>query len=223
MKMNIPITFLFCTIFSSACISQPVDQIKILNTKLAKGETTISNILTDTTYMSLHSLTPFREIIKQNAKAEKIRLNTANEPGTKITVKGMIKDASGNPAANKLVYVYQTSSEGWYSDTAPHILKNEGDRRHARLFGYFKTNATGGFEFYTVKPSGYPHSSLPAHIHIEIALDGGNYFISELLFDDDPRLVGEIRERSVREKFFIVKNTGTATAPVYEYTITTVN
>src|SRR5690349_19351953 len=111
MKMNILITFLFCTIFSSACISQPADQIKNLNTKLAKGETMISNILTDTAYMSLHSLTPFREIIKQNAKAEKIRLNTNKEPGTKITVKGMIKDASGNPAANKLVYVYQTSSE----------------------------------------------------------------------------------------------------------------
>jgi len=223
MKMNIPITFFFCILFSSACISQPAEQIKTLNTKLAKGETTISQILSDPVYMSLHSLTPFRDIIKQNAKAEKIKLNIDAEPGTKITVKGLIFDRSGKPLANKLVYVYQTSSEGWYSDTAPHILKNEGDRRHARLFGYFKTNATGNFEFYTVKPSGYPNSSLPAHIHIEIAMDDNSNFISELLFDDDPRLIGEIRARSIQEKFFIVKNTGTVTAPVYEYVIKPVN
>ncbi|MEO7308292.1 MAG: hypothetical protein ABIR78_10795 [Ferruginibacter sp.] len=223
MKLNILIAVLFTTLFSSSCLSQPADQIKNINTKLVKGETTISHILSDPAYMSLHSLSSFREVIKQHARAEKIKLNSDAEPGTRITVKGLIFDRSGKPLANKLVYVYQTSSEGWYSDTAPHILQNEGDRRHARLFGYFKTSATGTFEFLTVKPSGYPNSSLPAHIHIEIAMNDNSNFISELLFDDDPRLVGEIRERSAREKFFIVKNSGTSTAPIYEYVIKPVN
>ncbi|MEO6540811.1 MAG: hypothetical protein ABIN74_07480, partial [Ferruginibacter sp.] len=219
MKMNIIITVFLCTVLSSACVSQPASLLKNINTKLSTGQTTISQVLSDTAYMSLHSLTAFREIIKQHARSEKIKLNTEAEPGTKITVKGLIFDRSGKPLADKLVYVYQTSSEGWYSDTAPHISKNEGDRGHARLFGYFKTGTTGAFEFSTVKPSGYPNSSLPAHIHIEIAMDDNSNFISELLFDDDPRLVGEIRDRSVREKFFIVKNTGTATSPVYEYLV----
>ncbi|MEO6252983.1 MAG: hypothetical protein ABIO79_06745 [Ferruginibacter sp.] len=219
MKLNILIAVFLATLFSSACLSQPTDQIKDLNTKLINGETTISRILSDPAYISLHSLTAFREIIKQNAKAEKIKLNTMAEPGTNITVKGSTLNRFGKPLINALVYVYQTSSQGWYSDTAPHILINGGDRKHARLFGYFKTNATGTFEITTVKPAGYPNSSLPAHIHIEIAMDDNSYFISELLFDDDPRLVGEIRDRSMREKFFIVKNSGTATAPVYEYVI----
>lgn len=221
MKLKVSIFIFFLTAISLSCISQPNDLIKSINTKLLKGETTISNILSDTGYMFLHSLTAFREIIKQNAKPEKIKLNSDREPGTKITVKGSVLNRSGTALPNKLVYVYQTSAEGWYADTAPHILRNEGDRRHARLFGYLKTNAMGEFEFYTIKPNGYPNSSLPAHIHIEISLDGPRSFISELLFDDDPRLVGDIRARSVNEKFFIVKNSGTKAKPVYEYVIKT--
>ena len=202
----------------SSC-QQTNTQIQTINGKLQRGETTISNILSDTSVMHLHSLTAFREVIKQNAKVEKIKLNTKNEPGTNITVKGLITDRSGNAQAGKLVYVYQTSSQGWYSDTAAHILMNEGDRRHARLFGYFKTDPNGRFEFTTVKPKGYPGSSLPAHIHIEIALGDNSNLITELLFDDDPRLIGEIRDRSVKEKFIISKNSGSPAEPIYFYQI----
>lgn len=218
--MKISLFCFFCTVFGFSCAGQSPELIKTINSKLLKGETTISNLLADTGYMFLHSITAFRETIKQNAKAEKIKLNSPAEPGTNITVKGSVINRSGTPLVNKLVYVYQTSSEGWYADTAPHILRNGGDSRHARLFGYFKTNARGEFEFTTIKPAGYPNSSLPAHIHIEISLDGNRRFISELLFDDDPRLVGDIRTRSVNEKFFIVKNSGTKTKPLYEYVIT---
>jgi protocatechuate 3,4-dioxygenase beta subunit len=185
-----------------------------INNKLSKNEVTISEILSDSSLMFLHSLTPFREMIKQNAKAEKIKIIPEKEPGTRITVKGVIINAGGQPSRNVLVYVYQTSSEGWYSDTAPHILQNEGDRKHARLFGYFKTNAAGEFEFETVKPQGYPHSDLPAHIHFEVS-SGKNSLITELLFDDDPRLVGNIRTRAMQENFIISKNTGTEMQPVY--------
>ncbi|MEP7163634.1 MAG: hypothetical protein ABI741_03015 [Ferruginibacter sp.] len=219
MKLKNSLSLLFSCCAITASCQQPKDQINILSDTLSKGETTISAVLSDSSLMSLHSLTPFRELIKQYAKAGEIKLNNDNEPGTKIKIKGMIIDRSGIPLADKLVYVYQTSSEGWYSDTAPHILKNEGDRRHARLFGYFKTGAKGEFEFYTVKPKGYPNSSLPAHIHIEISQSAERSFISELLFDDDPRLVGEIRVRSVSEQFLIEKNIGTKAEPLYSYTI----
>jgi len=193
--------------------------IKGINDKLATQSKTISNVLSDPSLMSLHSLTAFREVIKKNAKAEKISLITDREPGVKITVKGMVLDKAGIPQANLLVYVYQTSSEGWYSDTAPHILQNEGDHRHARLFGYFKTGADGKFEFETVKPKGYPNSSLPAHIHIEIEEKDRSFYISELLFDDDPRLVGQIRARAIEEHFIIVKNTGSKDQPLYSYKV----
>jgi protocatechuate 3,4-dioxygenase beta subunit len=217
-KNFIPLFFLLS--FVTPAISQQTnDLVKMIGIKLAKGETTVSKVLADPSLLFLHSLTPFREVIEQNAKSEIIKLNSDNEPGTRITVKGIVTDKSGNPQADKLVYVYQTSSQGWYSDTAPHILQNEGDRRHARLFGYFKTGPTGKFEFNTVKPNGYPNSTLPAHIHIEIYLSEDETFISELLFDDDTRLVGDIRTRSIKEKFLIVKNSGTDNNPLYYYKI----
>ena len=212
----LPVVF-FCGV--KQVISQPNYQLTKINDELSEGNTTISKILSDTSLMSFHSLTPFREIIRRNARSEKIQLYTDIEPGTRISINGKVENEAGKPVANKTVYVYQTSSEGWYSDTAAHVAMNEGDRRHARLFGYFKTGQDGTFEFLTVKPKGYPNSSLPAHIHIEISLSDGHAFISELLFDDDPRLVGEIRTRSVNEKFLIAKNSGTITNPVYTYLI----
>jgi protocatechuate 3,4-dioxygenase beta subunit len=197
----------------------PNDTIKGISNKLSKGEISVSDVLSNKSYMQLHSVTSFREVIKQNATTKKISLVNEAEPGTRITVSGIILDASGRPQSGKLIYVYQTSSEGWYSDTAPHINQNEGDRRHARIFGYLRTDAEGKFSFTTVKPKGYPHSDLPAHIHIEIEVDKNKYFISELLFDDDPRLVGEIRARSIRDNFLIVKNTHTKDQPLYTYVI----
>ncbi len=206
-------------IFTNSTVSQQINLIKSIDNQLLQGEITISSVLSDTSLMSLHSLTAFREVIKKNAKSEQIKLNSDNEPGTKIGVKGVVLDKAGSPIAYKLVYVYQTSSEGWYSDTAPHISKNEGDRKHARLFGYFKTNSKGEFQFKTIKPKGYPNSNLPAHIHIEISLSDKQTFISELLFDDDPRLVGDIRSRAIVENFLIVNNTGSENEPLYSYLI----
>ena len=211
--------FLFFVATAAPAISQTTALIDSLNKSLAKGAISVSSVLTSPSFMLLHSLTPFREMIKQNAKAGKLSITTDSEPGTRVTIKGTVQDKTGLAVANKLVYVYQTSAEGWYSDTAAHILMNEGDRRHARLFGYFKTDANGNFEFATIKPRGYPNSSLPAHIHIEIFNTATQSFITELLFDDDPRLTGEIRTRSINEKFLIVKNSGTISNPLYAYTI----
>jgi len=194
-------------------------QLKLVGQKLSDGQATTSDILGDESFLSLHSLTPFRELIRRYAKAGKINIISANEPGTKITAKVVVTDMNGIPKSNTLVYLYQTSSEGWYSDTAPHILMYEGDRRHARLFGYCKTDKEGRFELTTIRPKGYPQSSLPAHIHIEVITENGKSLISELLFDDDPRLVGETRSRSLIEGFIISKNTGTDKQPVYSYTV----
>ena len=219
------IKILVLTIFGfrlMPCVIAQDQVIDELINKLAQHQTTVSDILSDNSLMYLHSLTPFREMIRQNAKAEKIKITSDKEPGTKITVKGIIVNTAKEPIADALVYVYQTSSEGWYSDTAPHILQNQGDRKHARLFGYFRTNESGAFEFETIKPHGYPHSDLPAHIHFEVSAENRS-LITELLFDDDPRLIGNIRTRAEQEKFVISKNTGTEKEPVYFYNISTIN
>jgi protocatechuate 3,4-dioxygenase beta subunit len=187
--------------------------------KLSRGESGISNIPGDKDLMPLHSLTSFRESIKKYAKAEKMNIISDDEPGVRITVKVLVTDAAGNPQSNALVYVYHTSDKGWYSDTAAHIQMNEGDRKHSRLFGHVRTNRDGRFELATIKPHGYPQSNLPAHIHIEATTENGKSLVSELLFDDDPRLAGEVRTRSITEGFVISKNIGTDHQPVYSYTV----
>src|SRR5690348_14872740 len=121
--------FILLVLVTGSCASsQSADQaIAAIDESLSKGQTTISNILSDEKYMYLHSLTPFREVIAKHAKAEEITIVTPNEPGKKITVKAVITTEDGKPLDNALVYLYHTSDKGWYSDTGAHIRAYEGD------------------------------------------------------------------------------------------------
>ena len=99
--------------------------------------------------------------------------------------------------ARALLYVYQTSAKGWYSDRAAHFAAREGDRRHVRLFGYMRTNADGRYELQTIRPGGYPDADLPAHIHVEIEpTQPSGTVVTEIPFDDDHRLTPAWRLRS---------------------------
>jgi len=192
-----------------------------INTQLTKGQTSVSKVLADTSFMFLHSLTEFREVIKHHAKTGAVTMISKTEPGKKIAVRGTINASNGKPLNDALVYVYHTSDKGWYSDTAAHILQNDGDTRHARLFAYLKTDDKGQFEIETIQPKGYPNSDLPAHIHIMVWKNGHlvNGIPGELLFDDDPRLTPERRSRSLGDGYLIEKNSGTLVKPVYSYKI----
>ena len=205
MKYFLYLYLTFC--ISCKSISQQ-DSHSLLNevtTKLQNKSASVSAILSDKKYLTIHPLTDFRELIKTNSNTEVLKITTTDEPGKKIRVLGMVKDKSGNPVAGAFVYLYQTDYRGWYAADAPHVLSNEGDMRHARLFGYVNTDANGKFELNTVKPSGYPRSDLPAHLHVHVEKAGYKPHITEFLFDDDERLVGKIREQSVQNQFLIAK------------------
>jgi protocatechuate 3,4-dioxygenase beta subunit len=167
----------------------------------SSGEISTSSLLTNPEYMPAHEWPRFRQLISAHAKATQLTVVTSQEPGEPLFVTGTISDKQGAPLKGALIYVYQTSGKGWYSDKAPHFSGNSGDKKHARLFGYLNTNQNGRYEFRTIRPFGYPNSTLPAHIHIEIELPGNDphTFISEILFADDPRLTSDARERSLRE------------------------
>ena len=192
-----------------------------INLQLKQGKTSITKVLGNDSLLYLHSLALFREVIKVNAKAEKIRIVTDKEPGTGIVVTGLVVNKNREPQKNLLIYFYQTSDKGWYSDTGVHILMNSGDMNHARLFGYQKTNDKGEFAFETIKPNGYPRSDLTAHIHIHFWNEDQEtlHGPAELQFDDDPRMTPARRARSLAEGFLISKNMGSAKKPVYAYTI----
>ena len=172
---------------------------------LAGGRISPTNLLTDPAYMRAHEWPRFRKLIRQYTKTNQTVIVTPQEPGEPLVVRGNIRNKQGEPIKNALIYVYQTSSKGWYSDKAPHISGMAGDERYARLFGYLTTNQNGQYEFRTIRPAGYPRSELPAHIHIEIEVAGTEprTFISEIQFEDDARLTKEMRDRSSRERLSI--------------------
>jgi protocatechuate 3,4-dioxygenase beta subunit len=114
-----------------------------------------------------------------------------------MLVRGAVADTAGRPVAGALVYAYHTSAKGWYSDRAPHFTNDDGkggDSRHARLFGYVRTDAQGRFVLRTIRPGGYPRSELPEHVHWHASLDGKPIGSGELCFADDPRLTPEMRQ-----------------------------
>jgi protocatechuate 3,4-dioxygenase beta subunit len=169
------------------------------------SDTSASTLLTNSEYMPAHEWSRFRQLIRAHATAAQLTIVSAQEPGEPLRVTGTIRDKQGAPLKGALIYVYQTSARGWYSDKAPHVSGNSGDQKHARLFGYFNTNQLGEYEFRTIRPAGYPNSTLPQHIHIEIQAAGNepDRLVSEILFADDPRLTSEVRERSLREGLVI--------------------
>ena len=199
---SFPSFFIF---LSTACSQDHENLVKEVEAKLKTGKVTVSQILTDRKYDAVHPQTSFRDLIEKYVKAETISIVTDTIPGKKIKVTGTIKNEDGKPVADALVYLYHTDSRGWYAADAPHVLMNEGDMRHARLFGYVRTDKDGKFELHTIKPAGYPQSDLPAHIHVHVTADGYRNFVNEFLFDDDERLIGSIRENSVRNRFMISK------------------
>lgn len=223
MKNSTWMSFLFI-IISNSCVAQTNKEelIKEAEEKLKTSKTSVSEMLTDKKYDAVHPETDFRELIKKYCKAEPISMITDTIPGKKIKVNGLVKSTDGKPVADALVYVYQTDSRGRYAANAPHVLQYEGDVRHARLFGYVKTDKDGKFELLTIKPAGYPQRDLRAHIHVHIEAAGHRSFVNEFLFDDDERSVGTIRENSARNQFMIAKPEN-ATAPStqqFNYVIT---
>jgi protocatechuate 3,4-dioxygenase beta subunit len=209
---------------SDCCLKAQTDTtalLKEVETKLNAGSP-VSQILQEKKYLAIHPDTRFRELINKNSTDKILAIAPDDEPGKKIRVIGIVKNESDQPIADALVYLYQTDSRGWYAADAPHVQMNEGDMRHARLFGYVKTNKQGQFELHTVKPSGYPQSDLPAHIHVLVTAKGYRAYVNEFLFDDDERLVGNIRANAQRNDFIISKPEK-ATAPFqqqFSYTIT---
>jgi protocatechuate 3,4-dioxygenase beta subunit len=173
---------------------------------LRAGKST-TEILTDPSFLPAHEWPRFRKLIRQSALSSRATLVTPTEPGMRMVVVGRVVDRAGQPMRGALIYVYHTSAKGWYSDRAAHFAAHEGDRRHARLFGYMRTDADGRYELHTIRPAGYPDADLPAHIHVEIEPPDSpsSALVTEIQFDDDPRLTPEWRRRSRQEGFQIAK------------------
>lgn len=144
----------------------------------------------------LREVTEFRRLVRDRAPVGEVTMVVDGEPGTRLVVRGSVVDAHDKPVVGALVYVYQTDQKGWYSDRAGHFTGDGGDFAHARLFGYVKTDARGEFRLRTIRPAGYPRTTLPEHIHWQVFVGQQSAGIGEIWFDDDARLTQEMRERA---------------------------
>lgn len=115
------------------------------------------------------------------------------ESGEKLKIHGIIYQPDGTtPAPNVILYVYHTDQQGLYSFRDEDTTR---DHRHGYIRGWIKTDETGRYEFYTLKPGAYPSRTIAAHIHpIILEPDGRYYWLGGYHFEDDPLLTD--RERS---------------------------
>ena len=108
------------------------------------------------------------------------------EYGEPMRIDGVVRDGEGNPVPGIIVYAYQTDKTGVY--VRDESLKMPA-RRHGKLRGWAKTDADGKYRFHTVRPGGYPGTSIAAHVHMHVIEPGRcTYYIDDILFTDDPDL-----------------------------------
>ncbi len=119
------------------------------------------------------------------------RIAPPGEPGEPLVLDGIVRRADGTPAEGIIVYGYHTNAKGRYPGR---------DSRHGELRGWAKTGADGRYRFETIRPGAYPGRTDPQHIHLQIIEPGrGTYYLDDVVFEDDSRLVGRHRhDRSNR-------------------------
>ena len=114
-----------------------------------------------------------------------------------IVVYGKITDNDGNPVANALIQIWQTSERGQYD-----LQERNGEGMDMR--GNFMTGPDGVYYFKTVRPLGYSipmdgpvgdmvkqqnrHGMRPSHIHCLIGAEGYRELVTALYFGDDPNI-----------------------------------
>lgn len=138
--------------------------------------------------------------------------------GNRLHVSGTIYRSDGKtPAVNTVLYIYHTDRSGIYPTKGDE--KGWG-KRHGYLRGWIRTGNDGKYSFYTIRPASYPNSTAPAHIHMIVKeADGKEYWIDDIVFDDDPFVNAGYRN-SVRSQGGngIIKTTKNSTGEI-EYAI----
>jgi len=117
------------------------------------------------------------------------------ETGRKLVVEGVVYERNGRtPSANVVLYYWQTDSGGTYS---PSAAMDASAKRHGHIRGWVKTGADGKYAIQTIRPAPYPHRDIPAHIHVSIKEPriANEYYIDELVFDDDNLLTAQRRKQ----------------------------
>ncbi|KFF22898.1 hypothetical protein [Chryseobacterium sp. JM1] len=112
-----------------------------------------------------------------------------NEKGQQLIISGTVFQRNGKtPAANVIIYYWQTDNDGYYS---PKKGMDKRTERHGHIRGWVKTDALGRYTIKTIRPAPYPSQTLPAHIHLSVKEPdvANEYYTDEINFEDDQLLV----------------------------------
>ena len=92
--------------------------------------------------------------------------------GQKMLLTGTIYQADGKtPAPDVLLYYYQTNTAGRYQhrpEEPRSMPPNERGQTHGYIRGWVKTDSSGRYCIFTVRPGVYPTWDEPAHIHATV-------------------------------------------------------
>ena len=110
----------------------------------------------------------------------KFDLATEKDKGDLMKIGGTVYQADGKtPAANTLIYLYHTDTEGYYGRTS-------NEHKHGRYRGWMLTNRDGRYAFVTIKPAPYPEQRWAAHIHMTVTTPTAREdWIDSILFEGD--------------------------------------
>lgn len=125
-----------------------------------------------------------------------IRVAPDGEPGTRLTIRGIVFAPDGKaPAPGVTVTAYHTDAKGLYS--------MEGmDEANPRLKAVLVTGPQGQYEIVTILPGGYPDGKNPAHVHFQLHTAGMPDQVTTLYFEGDPLLPkGTVEAAATRGRF----------------------
>lgn len=121
--------------------------------------------------------------------------------GQKLLLTGTVFRNDGKtPAPNVIIYYYQTNTEGRYLHKPGEersMAPNELGQTHGYIRGWVKSDSSGKYYIYTVRPGAYPSRDFPAHVHATIKEpnDFKEYYIDDFVFDDDKLLSMAYRKK----------------------------
>ena len=121
--------------------------------------------------------------------------------GEVILVRGRVTDTDGNPLENARVDIWQANHFGRYDhprDTNPAPLDP-----NFQGIGVMRTDADGRYGFKTIRPAPYEFadsSMRPAHIHFKVTHEDKRGVTTQMYFEGDPLIEGDIVMRDTPEE-----------------------
>jgi protocatechuate 3,4-dioxygenase beta subunit len=115
-----------------------------------------------------------------------------DEPGIPLVVHGQIFQPNGQEVANNvIIHMYHRDNQGFDFGLNDKLLTTW------RLQGWAKTNSSGKFEFYTIRPAPDHIGREGGHIHFTVvSAEFGKQWAHKIHFLDDPKITDNEKQQS---------------------------